>query len=172
MTNAIARIGFVISLALLFPRETRAQQFIEGVWLGTESGAVIELIAWAEPGRFGTLRMANGSLEDAPVIPRTYRILSSLPAWQPAGVIMATTDVFAKEFDRVDKVDLPFSATKLSISAVEIGIPALEKWENVVRMRRNLKASGDRPLYAFLMLTNGNIARLYPFRVDRPDDQH
>jgi hypothetical protein len=154
------------------PLRAGEQTFIEGLWLGTESGAVIELIAWAETQRFGAWRMANGSLEDAPVIPRTYRILSSMPAWKPAGVIMATPDVFSRDFERVDSVELPFSATKLSISTVEIGIPALEKWENVLRIRKNLKATDDKPLYAFLMLTNGSIVRLYPFRVDRRDEKN
>jgi len=154
------------------PLRTGEQQFLEGLWLGTESGAVIELIAWAETNGFRPWRMANGSLEDAPVIPRTYRILCSMPAWKPAGVVMATPDVFSKDFDRVESVELPFSATKLSISTIEIGIPALEKWENVLRVRKNLKATDDKPLYAFLMLTNGSIVRLYPFRVDRPDEKN
>ena len=158
--------------AVAAPLRAGEQKFLDGLWLGTESGAVIELIAWAEIQRFRPWRMANGSLEDAPVIPRTYRILSSMPAWKPAGVIMATPDVFSKDFDRVESVELPFSATKLSISTVEIGIPALEKWENVLRMRKSLKATDDKPLYAFLMLTNGAIVRLYPFRVDRPDEKN
>ena len=144
------------------------QKFLEGLWLGVESGGVIELIAWAEPGRFGIWKMANGSLEDAPVIPRTYRILASLPAWKVINVVVATTDVFTETFDRIESVSLPFSAVHLSISAVEIGVPALENWDNVLRMRKSLKASEEKPLYVFLVLHNGTTSRYYPFRVDRP----
>jgi hypothetical protein len=105
------------------------QGFIEGLWLGTESGDVIELIAWAESRRFRPWQMANGSLEDAPVLPRTYRILNSMPAWKAVGVVAATTDVFKIDPDRFETLELPFSAVKLTISTVEIGIPELEKYE-------------------------------------------
>ena len=153
------------------PLRAREQQFIEGLWLGVEDGGVIELIAWAETVRYGAWRMANGSLEDAPVIPRTYRILSSMPEWKVVAVVVTTTEVFTKESERVEMVTLPFSATKLSTTAFEIGIPALEQWENVVRMRKNLKASDAKPMYVFLTLTNGTITRMYPFRVDRPEER-
>ncbi len=164
-------LTLVVVALVAAPLRAREQKFIEGLWLGVESGEVIELIAWAETARHLPWKMANGSLEDAPVIPRSYRILSSMPAWKVVGVVMATTDVFVKEFDRVDTIPLPFSATMLSTTAFEIGIPALENWENVVRLRKRLKATEAKPLYVFLTLTNGTIVRMYPFRVDRPEEK-
>jgi hypothetical protein len=146
----------------------RAQQFLEGLWLGTEGGDVIELIAWAEPRRYLPWQMANGSLDDAPVLPRTYRILNSMPAWRVISVVAATTDAFARDPDRLETLQLPFSAVKLSVSTVEIGIPELEKWDNVLRMRKTLRATAEKPLYFFLALNNGVVTRFYPFRIDRP----
>jgi hypothetical protein len=84
---------------------------------------------------------------------------------------VTTTDVFTKDPERVDSIPIPFSATRLSTTTYEIGIPALEQWENVVRMRKNLRATDARPMYVFLTLTNGTIVRMYPFRVDRPDEK-
>lgn len=148
----------------------RGQRFLEGLWLGTESGEVIELIAWAETQSHRPWRMANGSLEDAPVIPRTYRILNSMPAWRTVGVVAATTDVFTLDSDRHETLQVPFSAVNLTISTVEIGIPQLERWENVVlRMRRTFRAAADKPLYFFLVLNNGVVTRFYPFRIDRAE---
>jgi hypothetical protein len=154
-------------LSVAAPRG-HAQQFLEGLWLGTEGGGVIELIAWAEPDRYRPWRMANGSLDDTPVIPRTYRILNSMPAWRTIGVVAATTDAFTKDPDRLETLQLPFSAVKLTVSTVEIGVPELEKWENVLRLRKTLRATPEKPLYFFLALNNGVVTRFYPFRVDRP----
>ena len=166
------RFRFLVLLASLWSvgaaAEARAQGFIEGLWLGTESGDVIELIAWAEPQRYRPWKMANGSLEDAPVLPRTYRILNSMPAWRTAGVVAATTDVFEVDPERFETVELPFSAVKLTVTTVEIGIPELENYENVLRIRRTLKAKPDKPVYFFLALYNGVVTRFYPFRIDRP----
>ena len=70
-----------ICLALLFavavanPVAAR-QKFVSGLFTATENGAPIELIAWAESTGTGQLRMANNSfLDDAPILPRTYRFL-------------------------------------------------------------------------------------------------
>lgn len=168
LARAFATLFAAIALAGA-PLQAGHQGFIEGLWLGTESGDVIELIAWAEPQRYRPWKMANGSLEDAPVLPRTYRILNSMPAWRTAGVFAATTDVFKVDPDRNETLQLPFSAVKLTITTVEIGIPELEKYENVLRMRKTLRAKPDKPLYFFLALNNGVVTRFYPFRIDRPE---
>ena len=60
-----------------------------------------------------------------------------------------------------------FSATKLSTTVFEIGIPALEDWDRVQSLRKTLRATDDKPMYVFLILTNGTVNRMYPFRVDR-----
>jgi hypothetical protein len=170
LTRIVVRI--VVFWAVLLPVTAAGahdQKFIEGLWLGTESGDVVELIAWAEAQRFRPWKMANGSLEDAPVLPRTYRILNSMPAWQMVGVVAATTDIFKVDPDRFETLELPFSAVKLTITTVEIGIPELENFDNVLRIRRTLKARDDKPLYFFLALYNGVVTRFYPFRIDRPE---
>jgi hypothetical protein len=162
-------LGLIAATMLFATPSARAQKFIEGLWLGTESGDVIELIAWAEARRFRPWQMANGSLEDAPVLPRTYRILNSMPAWRAVGVVATTTDVFKVDPDRFETLELPFSAVKLTITTVEIGIPELERYENVLRIRKTLRATADKPVYFFLALNNGVVTRFYPFRIDRPE---
>lgn len=140
---------------------------MDGLLFGTESGDFIEIIAWAEAQGPRPWRLVNGFLEDVPVVPRAYRILSNLPARRPIGVVAATAAVFTTDADRISTVPLPFGAAKLTINTFEISIPELEKRETVLRQRKALKATTDGPLYFFLLLGNGGVTRFYPFRVDR-----
>ena len=70
--------------------------------------------------------------------------------------------------DRFETLELPFSAVKLTISTVEIGIPELEHYDNVVADAPTAQGHGHKPLYFFLELNNGVVYRFYPFRIDRP----
>jgi len=81
-------------------------------------------------------------------------------------VVLAAAPLRAREQKFIDGLRL------LSSSAFEMGIPALESWENVVRMRKSLDATDAKPMDVFLTLTNGTIVRMYPFRVDRPEEPH
>ena len=44
---------------------------------------------------------------------------------------------------------LPHTTVKLNIQTVEIGVPELEDWDKVLRLRKNLKASEGKPLVLF-----------------------
>jgi hypothetical protein len=46
-------------------------------------------------------------------------------------------------------------------------VPELEDWDKVVRLRKNMKASDDKPLVLFIVLSNGAVRRFYPFFIDR-----
>jgi hypothetical protein len=91
------------------------QRFIEGVFTATESGAPLELIAWAEPLRDGVLKMGHGFLDDAPVLPRTFRFLVNVPGFDPIAVLAVNKDVFARPLDRLESKILPHTTTKLNI---------------------------------------------------------
>lgn len=142
------------------------QKFIEGVFTATESGSPIELIAWAEAQR-GVLKMRQGFLEDAPILPRTYRFLVNVGGFDLAGVLAVNHDVFEKELDRLNSKMLPHSAQKLNVKTIEVGVPELEDWDKVLRLRKSLEATTDKPLVCFLVLSNGPVKRFYPFFVDR-----
>jgi hypothetical protein len=88
--------AITVTLAAFCVTSTAAaeQRFIEGVFTATESGAPIELIAYAEPQRVGMLKMGHGFLEDAPILPRTYRFLVNVPGFAPIAVLAVNKDVF------------------------------------------------------------------------------
>lgn len=142
------------------------QQFIEGVFTATESGDPLELIAWAESVR-SVLKIGHGFLEDAPVLPRTYRFLVNVGGFGVAGVLAVNQDVFKQQLDRLESKMLPFSHVRLNMRTVEIGVPELEDWNKVQRLRKELKAADDKPLVFFLVLDNGAVRRFYPFFIDQ-----
>jgi hypothetical protein len=164
--NFSCALTFSATLILGAPRVEARQQIAEGVFTATESGSPIELTAWAEPVR-AVLKMAHGGLEQAPVLPRTYRFLVNVGGFEIAGVMAAHRDVFKNEIDHVEKQMLPHSAVKLSLSAVEVGVRELEDWGKVLQLRKSLRVSkNDRPVF-FVVLSNGPVKRFYPFFVDR-----
>jgi hypothetical protein len=159
--------ALLLTASLASSRIAAEQRFVEGVFTATESGAPIELIAWAEPLRSGVLKMGHGFLEDAPILPRTFRFLVNVGGFDVIGVLAVNKDVFSKSLDRLDSKVLPHTTTKLNIKTVEIGVPELEDWERVLRLRKNMKASDDKPLVLFIVLSNGMVRRFYPFFIDR-----
>jgi len=117
----------------------------------------------AEPLRDDVLRMGHGFLEDAPVLPRTFRFLVNVPGGDPIAVLAVNKDVFARPLDCLESKILPHTITKLNIRTVEIGVPEPEDWDTVLRLRKNLKASDDKPLVLFMVLSNGMNATLLSF---------
>ena len=143
------------------------QKFITGLFTATENGTPIEMIAWAESLRTGVFKMENGSLDDAPVLPRTYRFLLNISGFEAVQILAATGDIFSKGLEGLDHRTFPFTVTRLAIDTFEIGIPQLENWDNVVRLRKSLRVTQSKPLIFFLIVTNGTVTRAYPFFIDR-----
>jgi len=160
-------MSLTLAMALLATPLSARQQFIEGVFTATDSGDPLEMIAWAEPLRGGMLKMAHGFLEDAPILPRTYRFLVNVAGFNMAGVLAVNQDVFSTQLDRLESTMLPHSAVKLNIRTVEVGVPELEDWNKVQRLRKSMKATTDKPLILFIVLTNGVVTRFYPFFIDQ-----
>ena len=161
-----AAFGLVIAAVMAVPLPA-SQKFVTGLFTATEDGTPVELIAWATSMRSGVLRMENGSLEDAPVLPRTYRFLMNMGIFKLVAVYAVTAEVFKKPLDQLEYRTYPYSNVKLGVDTSEIGVPFLENWDNVVRLRKSLKATEDNPLIFFLVVSNGTITRLYPFFIDR-----
>lgn len=161
----LVTLTFLIALAAT-PGFAR-QNFIQGVFTATESGAPIELIAWAEPTSLGSLKITQGFLDDAPILPRTYRFLVNVGGFNLIGVLAVNKDVFTQQLDRLNSRMLPHSAVKLNVQTLEVGIPELEDWDKVQRLRKSVKATPDKPAVYFLILSNGPIKRFYPFFIDR-----
>ena len=151
----------------LMPALNAEQKFIEGIFMETEDGTPVEMIAWAESRRSGVLTMERGSLEDAPIVPRTYRFLMNLGMWRAVNVMVARREVFAKPLDHVETREFPVTRYRVGVDRYEHTVPELENWNNVLRLRKNLKATADDPLIMFLVVSNGNALRLYPFFLDR-----
>jgi hypothetical protein len=168
MQKFLANVMALVAAAFLVAGPAGAKQrFVEGVFTATETGAPLELIAWAEPVS-GRLKMAHGFLEDAPILPRTYRFLVNVGGFSLAGVMAVNQDAFNRQLDRLETKMLPHSAVKLNIRTVEVGVPELEDWDKVLRLRKSLRATAEKPLVFFLILHNGAVTRYYPFFVDQP----
>ena len=143
------------------------QKFIDGVFMQTETGTPIEMISWALLQSNGSLKMDHGFLEDAPTVPRTYRLLVNLGTYDVTGVIAVNMDIFKESIDRLNRRALPHSVVRLGVRTFEVGVPELENWDRVQRLRKALKANEDKPMICFLVVTNGANTRYYPFFVDR-----
>jgi hypothetical protein len=161
-----AAIAFSAAFLIANPRAAE-QKYVEGVFTATESGTPLELIAWAAPMGAGMLKMEQGFLEDAPVLPRTFRFLVNVSGFDVIAVVAVNKDAFAEPLDRLESKVLPHTTTKLNIQAVEIGVPELEDWDKVIRLRQNMKATQDKPLVLFIVVSNGIVKRFYPFFIDR-----
>lgn len=136
---------------------------VKGVFVGIRNGAPVELIAWAESRFQGQLRMASGSLEDVPLVSSITRLLCSVPNWKPAGVIVASEEIFRSE--RAERRHLPISGRMLNVYTVELRVADLERPATVARLLRDVKASADDPGYVFVILQSGGLIRYYPFRI-------
>jgi hypothetical protein len=138
-------------------------RYIDGIFVAPRSGAPIELIAYAEQTSVGRLRMAEGTLEDAPLIHEAVSVLASLPHWQPIGVIITTTHLFKDE--RAERRTLSYSLSKLNVYALGIRIADLENRARIEDLLRAVRASYDQPGYAFIVMSNDGYIRYYPIRL-------
>lgn len=161
-------LALTVAVSLLSAPLSARQKFITGVFMGTENGNPIELIAWAQMLSSGSLRMENSSLEDAPTQPRTYRFLVNMGSYDIISVLAVNQGIFSQPLDRLERITLPFSKVRLAVTTYEVGIPELEDWPKVLRLRKSLKATADKPLMFFLVMSNGAHTRYYPFFIDQP----
>ena len=151
-----------ILMAGLAP-EAQVVRYIDGIFVAPREGAPIELIAYAEQTSVGRLRMAGGSLDDAPLIHEAVSVLASLPHWQPIGVIITTTHLFKDE--RAERRTLSYSVSKLNVYALGIRIADLENRARIEDLLRAVRASTDQPGYAFIVMSNDGYIRYYPMRL-------
>lgn len=170
MTSRASRASCVAAVMLLLmamAAPDAQQRFIPGLFVSGPDGPV-ELIAYAEPVPDRRLRMIEGSLEDAPTVqPRaTLRILCSIPLWQPAGLTIASEEIFRK--DNSEMRSIPFATRALNVSTRELRSSDLERPERVARLLKNVKASESNPGLLFIVLSSGGMVRYYPVRLEIP----
>ncbi len=155
--------GLILVAAAAAQGRAAAQRgYPPGVFVGTPGGPV-ELIAWAEAIRNGQLRMSSGTLKDVPSVSSVTRVLANLPNWKPAGVLIASEEIFRDEY--AERRQLPFATRPLDVSAIEIRIADLERTDRLRRLLHNVRASEDTPGYVFVVMASGGLGRFYPFRI-------
>lgn len=143
--------------------EAQVVRYIDGIFVAPRGGAPIELIAYAEQTSTGRLSMANGSLEDAPLVHELVSVLASLPHWKPIGIMVTSTELFAD--DRAERRTLSFSVAKLNVYALGLRIVDLERREKIEDLLRAVRASYDKPGFAFVVMSSDGYIRYYPMRL-------
>jgi hypothetical protein len=138
-------------------------RYIDGIFVAPRKGAPIELIAYAEQTSVGRLRMAEGSLEDAPLIHEAVSVLTSLPHWKPIGAFVTTTELFKDE--RAERRNMSFAMSKLNVYALGLRIADLESRERIDEILRAVRASYDNPGFAFIVMSSDGYIRYYPMRL-------
>jgi hypothetical protein len=128
---------------VLLPRAVAAQsRYVDGVFVH-DGERPIELLAYAERGNSGQLRLIAASFDDVPTLSRIDRVLCSEPLWKPTGVWPSTMAAF--EDDRAERRQLRFGARQLNIYAMELRIPDVENveavsgWPGVCEERRRIR---------------------------------
>ena len=163
MVERHAAVIAVLSLVAFAPAAHGQPRYIAGVFVSTPEG-ITELMAYAELSNRGRLEMTSGDLEDAPLITQADGMLASLPLWTPIRLIVATTKIFDDE--RAERRELPFSVRKRNISTIEVFSSDLKRRERIDALLKAVRASGDTPGYAFLVLAmDGALPRYYPVRL-------
>jgi len=151
----------VLSLLVTSTVAGQQRQTIRGLFIGTRADRV-ELTAFAEATHGRRLRMAKGALEDVPAITPSsaLRIFSSLPNWQPSGVVLGTAAVFTE--DNSETRTLPFASRMINVFASEVRVVDLERPERVAQLLQTVEASGDNPGYVFVVMFSHGMIRYFP----------
>ena len=117
---------------VLVPRAVASQsRYVDGVFVH-DGERPIELLAYAERGNSGQLRLIAASFDDVPTLSRIDRVLCSEPFWKPTGVWASTMAAF--EDDCAERRQLRFGTRQLNIYAMELKIPDVENVEGVARL--------------------------------------
>lgn len=143
--------------------QAQVVRYIDGIFVAPRTGAPVELIAYAEQTSVGRLRMSEGTLEDAPLIHEAVSVLTSLPHWKPIGAFVTTTELFKDE--RAERRNMSFATSKLNVYALGLRIADLENRDRIEDILRAVRASYDKPGYAFIVMSNDGYIRYYPLRL-------
>lgn len=168
MTGTLVATVICAAFTLL-PGVLAQQRSINGLFIATKQGELIELIAYAEPMSRAVLRMQTGSLEDAPTIHELLAIYCNIPLWRPVGVFVSTGRIFSD--DRAEQRNLAFTTRPRSVYGRELRVSDLARRDKIERLLKSAKASANAPGYAFVVLaTDSSYRRYYPIRLT-PDER-
>jgi hypothetical protein len=160
-------VALLVVLAGFAP-EAQVVRYVDGIFVAPRTGAPVELIAYAEQTSVGRLRMAEGTLDDAPLIHEAVSVLASRPHWKPIGAFVTTTHLFQDE--RAERRNMSFAVSKLNVYALGLRIADLENRERIEDLLRAVRASYDTPGNAFIVMSSDGYIRYYPMRLT-PLDQ-
>ena len=153
---------------LLLPRVIAAQvRYVDGVFVH-DGERPIELLAYAERGPGGQLRLIAASFDDVPTLSRIDRVLCSQPFWKPTGVWASTMAAF--EVDRAERRQLRFGTRQLNVYAMDLRIPDVESLEGVARLTQRVRATAANPLLVFVtMMRTDRALREYVIQLATSD---
>jgi hypothetical protein len=166
MANQWLRRAMMFGLFLVATATVGGQtvKYIDGVFVAPRGGAPIELIAYAEANSRGIFKMQQGTLEDAPLVHEVVSVLISLPHWQPRTPIVTTTEAFRDE--QAERRTLRIAVHKLNVYALGVRIADLEKRDKINSLLKAVRASYDKPGYAFIVIeADGGYKRFFPIRL-------
>lgn len=162
-TARVAVIAAAVVALAGFASEAQVVRYIDGIFVAPRTGAPIELIAYAEQTSVGRLRMVEGTLDDAPLVHEVVSVLASLPHWKPIGAFVTTTELFKDE--RAERRNMSFAVSKLNVYALGLRIADLESRDKIEDILEAVRASYDKPAYAFIVMSNDGYIRYYPMRL-------
>jgi hypothetical protein len=152
---------------VLLPWVIAAQaRYADGVFVH-DCERPIELLAYAERGSAGQLRLIAASFDDVPTLSRIHRVLCSEPFWKPTGVWASTMAAF--EDDRAERRQLRFGTRQLNIYAMELKIPDVESLEGVARLAQQVRAAAANPLLVFVTMRSDRTLREYVIQLATRD---
>jgi hypothetical protein len=156
----------LIAILPLMPAlaDAQAVRYIDGVYVAPKGAAApIELIAYAESFSNGVLRMQHGTLEDVPIVHEIGGAMVSVPNWKAVAVFVGSTALF--EDERAERRRLPFAVQQRNVYAAAIRIADLEQRTKIDGLLKAVRASSDRPGYAFIVIASGGHEKYYPVRL-------
>jgi hypothetical protein len=161
VTRCAAVFLFFVLAVAAAPAQTA---YVPGVFVGTGKGPV-ELIAWAEVTRKGTLRMTpDTSIEDVPTVDTVQRILCSMPDWKPRAVWLAGNAIF--EDERAERRLLASTQRSFNVYTVELRVPDLEDPGTLERLAKQVRSKETDPAYVFIPMDNNlGVVRYYMARL-------
>lgn len=151
-------------LAVTARGHAQVVRYIDGVFVAPKgASAPIELIAYAEGGATGILRMEHGTLEDVPFVHEISGLMVSVPNWRPVVAFIGTSELFRDE--RAERRRVVFASRRRNVYAVALRIADLERRDRIEELLESVHASYDTPGYAFIAIGSDTHFKYFPIRL-------
>ena len=144
----------------------------QGLFIQGRGADEQELVAYAEIGGAEELRMLRGTIEEIPTLHELIGVLSNIPSWRPAEVVVTTLEAFRPDrADRAERRQVAIAQKQLNAIARLVRVSDLERRETIDRLLRSVRASADNPGFALIVLrqVGEDYHRYYPVRLTPPE---